>query len=180
MRDAAINPNAVKLMPASRQSKSIIKNLARFYIYELSRYSGEDIPNDGLFKASEACFHFDDYWRDAGHYPFLIQVDNQLAGFVLVNKKGSSKQVDWHLVEFYIIARFQNKGIGRQITRQLFNQFPGLWEVAQMPNNLPAIRFWRSTIQKLTNGQYTEVQKKIQNPHPHEMIIQQFTIKMNE
>ncbi len=178
MLNDVITPCKVKLIPADIKSKPVIKNLARFYVYELSRYSGEDIPESGLFEADEASFHYDHYWNKPGYYPFIIRVDNQLAGFVLINKKGSSKKVNWHLVEFYILASFQNKGIGRQIALQLLNQFPGLWEIAQMPNNLPAIHFWRSVIQKFTNGQYTEAKKRIRNPHPHEMIIQQFTSPM--
>ncbi|HBI21047.1 MAG TPA: GNAT family N-acetyltransferase [Legionella sp.] len=174
MLESAVDPCKVKLIPASIQSKSVIKNLARFYVYELSRYNGEDIPENGLFKAHDACFNYDSYWREAGHYPFIIRVDDHLAGFVLVNQKGSRSEVDWHLAEFFILAGFQNKGVGRHVVGLLLNRFSGLWEVAQMPNNLPAIHFWRSVIQQFTSGQYTETQQQVHNPHPHEMIIQRF------
>ena len=174
MLDNAAKPYNVRLIPARIQSKSVIKNMARFYVYELSRYSGEDIPENGLFKAHEDCFNYDRYWREAGHHPFIIRVDDHLAGFALVNKQGTRSEVDWHLAEFFILASFQKKGIGRQVAGLLLNQFSGVWEVAQMPNNLPAIHFWRSVIQPLTNGQYTEVQQQVKHPHPHEMVIQHF------
>lgn len=164
----------IKLIAAPIGSKSIIKNLARFYVYELSRYSGEDVADDGLFEAYDACFKFDNYWNEPGHYPFIIRVDHKLAGFVLLNKKGSSQYVDWHLVEFYILASFQGRGIGRKVALRLLNKFTGVWEIAQMPANLPAIQFWRSVIQSVTNGDYMEYREQIKNPEPHEMIVQRF------
>lgn len=163
-----------KLIPAGIELKPVIKNLARFYVYELSRYSGEDVSEDGLFEAYETCFNFDSYWTEAGHYPFIIRVDNQLAGFVLLNNIGSNPNVDWHLVEFYILASFQGRGIGRQVALQLLNAYQGVWEIAQMPENLPAIGFWRSVIQQFTQGKYTEHRELIINPEPHEMILQRF------
>ena len=169
-----LEPCKIKLIPAEIELKPVIKNLARFYVYELSRYSGEDIPEDGLFEAFDSCFNFDSYWSSSEHHPFIIRVNDKLAGFVLINKKGSQLDVDWHLAEFYIVASFQNKGIGRQIAVQLLNLFPGRWEVAQMPKNLPAINFWRSVIQQFTNGDYIEQRQQIHSPEPHEMIIQTF------
>lgn len=127
-----------------------------------------------MLEAYEACFNFDSYWNEEGYYPFIIRVEDKLAGFILVNKKGSTSDVDWYLAEFYIVAKFQNKGIGRQVALQVINKFPGLWEIMQIPKNLPAINFWRKVIQQFTRGKYTEQRKQIQTPKPHEMIIQKF------
>lgn len=167
----------IELNPAEIELKSVIKNLARLYVYELTRFTGEDIPENGLIEAHDDCFNFDRYWSKAGHYPFIIKVNNQLAGFVLINKEGSDSKVDWHVVEFYIVAKYQGKGIGRHIAHKLLTSFSGVWEVAQMPDNLPAIYFWRSIIQQVTKGKYVEQRKKIHHPTPHEMIIQTFKIE---
>jgi [ribosomal protein S5]-alanine N-acetyltransferase len=162
--------HTIELVPATIEFKPIIKNLARFYVYELTRYSEEDIPEDGLYEAYDASFNFDKYWEEAGYFPFIIRVDKKLAGFIFVNNEGSSSEVDWYLAEFYVLSKFQNKGIGRQVALQLLSQFTGTWEVTEMPKNLPAIRFWRSIIQQFTKGKYTE----IKSPNPHEMICQRF------
>ena len=174
MSEQIIEQCNIQLIPAEIELKPVIQNLARFYVYEFSRHSGEDIPESGLFEAVDACFNFDSYWSVAGHYPFIIRVDEKLAGFVLINKQGSSLGIDWHLAEFYIIAKFQGKGIGRQIAHQVLSKFPGVWQVAQTPHNVPAIHFWRSVIQQFTNGEYTEERKQIQTLDPHEMIVQTF------
>jgi len=162
---------------ASIELKPIIKNLARFYVYEFTRYTGEDFPQDGLLEAFETSFNFDKYWSDKDYYPFIFHVDDQLAGFALINKQGSSIDIDWYLAEFYIVAKFQNKGIGHYIAMQLFSQFSGMWEVMQIPNNIPALSFWRKIIQQLTKGQYTEALTQIQVPRPHQMIVHKFQTK---
>jgi predicted acetyltransferase len=164
----------VELLPARIELKPVIKNLARFYVYEFSKYNEEDFPEDGLYEPYESCFHFDHYWSEEGYHPFVIRVDDKLAGFVLLNKNGSSSNADWYLAEFYIAAKFQKKGIGRRIALQLLNKFHGTWEITQMPNNLPAIIFWRSVIQQFTKGQYKEERQQIQTPDPHEMIVHTF------
>lgn len=168
------NSYQIKCTLASIDLKPVIKNLARFYVYEFSRYTGEDFPKDGLLEAFETSFHFDNYWNNKDHYPFIFHVDDQIAGFALVNKNGSTIDVDWYLAEFYIVAKFQNKGIGRYIATDLLTQFSGTWELSQIPNNHLAVAFWRKVLQQLTDGQYTETLQEFQTPHPHQMLVHQF------
>src|SRR5437762_2269909 len=97
-----VNSNLkIALIPASAQLQPVIKNLARFYVYELSKYddnqSRSRIPEDGLYEAYELYFHFDNYWGKPGYYPFIIRVQDELAGFVLINKNAA-------FVKIYISA----------------------------------------------------------------------------
>ncbi len=168
----------IELIPASIKEKPVIKNLARFYVYELSRYdanqSRSKIPEDGLYEAYDKYFSFDSYWDKLGYHPFIIRVQDELAGFVLVNKNVSESDVDWHIAEFFIIAKFQGQGIGRQIAIKIFNQFSGTWEVMQMLLNKPAITFWKTVISDYTRGQYLEFRKTISEPEVHDMIVLKF------
>jgi predicted acetyltransferase len=174
MSEKIADRNQIQLIPAGAEFKSVIKNLARFYVYELSRFHEEDIPDDGLYEPYETSFNFDHYWQEPEHYPFIVRIENKLAGFVLINKKGSSDDIDWYLAEFYIIAKFQHKGFGRLLAFQLFKMFSGNWEISQMPTNLPAIKFWRSVLDHFTKGNYTEQRIQIEKPNPHEMITHKF------
>ena len=169
-----LNTYKIECIPATIKLKPAIQNLARFYVYEFTRYTEEGFPENGLLEAFESSFHFDNYWQDRDHYPFIFRVDNQLAGFALVNKKGCTNGVEWYLAEFYIVAKFQNKGIGRYIAMHLLTQFSGIWELRQISNNLPALTFWRKVLQDFTHGQYTETLQEFQTPHPHKMVIHKF------
>jgi [ribosomal protein S5]-alanine N-acetyltransferase len=168
----------VELIAAGVQLKSVIKNLARFYVYELSKYvispSRSKIPEDGLYEAYDLYFHFDNFWEKSGYYPFIIRVEDELAGFVLINKNGSESDVDWYMAEFFVIAKFQGKGIGQEIAIQVFNRFSGIWEVKQMPGNSPAIKFWHSVVNRYTNGQFSKSTKRFLDPEAYDMIVLKF------
>lgn len=168
----------IELIDAPITAKTTIQNLARFYVYELSRYSDNlpfwEFPEDGLYEAKDKYFHYDKYWSEPGYFPFLIRVDGELAGFALVKNKGLTPDIEWNLVEFFIVAKFQGKGIGRAIAKKIFDKFSGMWQLMQMPQNIPAIKFWQSVLNEYTKGQFSEEIRFLTDPIPHEMNVMKF------
>ncbi len=164
----------ITINPASSEDLSVVQNLGRFYVYEMSRYcgflKGWETPSNGLYE----CIDLSVYWNESNRYPFLIKIDNELAGFVLVNKIGSSPEVDWNMGEFFIVSKYQKKGVGHKVAVQIFKQFPGVWEVMQIPENKGAINFWEKVINCYTDGQFSRTQKVIPTPTPHPMIVLKF------
>lgn len=152
--------------------------MARFYVYELSKYDSDDtrsaIPEDGLYEAYDKYFHFDEYWNDPTRFPFVIWVNNQLGGFVLINKEGTVPEVDWCVAEFFIISKFQGKGVGREIALKIFKKFSGNWEIRQMLLNKPAINFLHSIVDDYTKGNFNKSVQTISYPEPHDMIVLTF------
>ena len=78
--------------------------------------------------------------------------------------------------EFFVVGKFQGKGIGKKIAFELFHRFPGFWEVMQMPPNLPAITFWKKVIAEYTHNQFKETIITSEEPEPHENILLSFKI----
>jgi predicted acetyltransferase len=137
----------MELVPATRVDYPIIQNMGRFYEYEMSRYcgwpwEGEDSGYPSLCLVA----NFKKYFEEENRYPFLIKVDNELAGFVLINKVGTTKDIDWNMGEFFILAKFQGKGVGKAAAREAFAKFSGAWEVLVIPENTKALEFWRKAI----------------------------------
>ncbi len=167
----------VTLLEAKKEDQETIQNLGRFYVYEMSRYCGFlpgwETPQNGLF----ACVDLRPYFENLNHYPFIVQVNGELAGFALINKAGSTPDVDWNMGEFFIISKFQGKGIGRRVAEQIFNQFPGVWETAQIPENEAAGYFWHKVIDRYTHGKFERSIKTIPYPTPHPMVILKFIAK---
>lgn len=167
----------VVLMKAERKDQETIQNLGRFYVYEMSRHCGHlegwEVPFNGLFECSD----LSSYFEKPDRYPFLIKVDGELAGFVLINKVGSTPDVDWNVGEFFVVSKFQGKGVGKAVAKQLFSQFPGLWESAQIPENRAARDFWERVVSQYTNGQYEKSLKTIDYPTPHPMVVLKFSSK---
>nr|WP_233417935.1 hypothetical protein [Rickettsia conorii] len=62
----------------------------------------------------------------------------------MLNKVGTHYKIDWNMGEFFIIARFQNKGVGRQVAKQIWQMHKRLWEVAVIPENKPALNDFKA------------------------------------
>ncbi|HAT4455397.1 TPA: GNAT family N-acetyltransferase [Legionella pneumophila] len=165
---------ALKIEEASLDDYLTIQNMARFYVYDLSRECGfisEDwaLPADGLYES----FDFKNYFEESTRKAFLIKIGNELAGFALLNQEGLYPDTAWNMGEFFITAKFQGKGLGYLAASELWKRHPGLWEVSVIPENKPALAFWRNIISRVTAGNYQEEIKTINyDPHqPHRVIF---------
>lgn len=169
----------ISLCEASEKDKDTIQNLGRFYVYEMSRYCGFlptwETPSNGLFE----CIDLSSYCEKPDRHAFLIKVDDELAGFVLINKIGSTPDVDWNIGEFFVVSKFQGKGVGRYVAEQIFNQFSGTWETTQIPENKAAIDFWEKVVANYSHGQFEKTLKTIPEPKPHPMIVLKFASQGN-
>lgn len=164
----------IELQTASDEDQETIQNLARFYLYDMSRYCGFLLnwpaPVNGLYE----CSTLSRYWSEPNRYPFLVRVDGEIAGFVLVNEEGTSLDVNWNMGEFFIVAKYQRKGIGKRVAEQIFDRFPGVWEVAQIPENESAVLFWRDVVGAYSGDRFEKSLKTIQEPKPHPMVVLKF------
>jgi ribosomal-protein-alanine N-acetyltransferase len=156
-----LDDKKLALEVASREAYPLIQNMGRFYVYDISEYLGHEhqfkLPRDGLYE----CIDFKKYWEDSESFPFLVHYDKEVAGFAIVDKKGSEPGVDFNMAQFFILRKFQGKGLGRLAAYRCFNRFPGVWEVMVMPRNEGAYRFWRTIIKGYTHNQFSEVTRPI-------------------
>lgn len=154
--------NQFKLIPAPLTDHPVIQNLGRFYVYDMSEYVREEdwaIPNDGLYE----CIDFKKYWQTDQAFPFLLRYNNELAGFVIIDKKGADPKTAFNMAQFFILRRFKGHGVGKYIAQLCFDQFRGNWEVMVMPANSGAYQFWTYCIQDYTGGKFTESEQTV--PH---------------
>ncbi len=169
----------IKLVQASLKDYPTIQNMARFYVYDRTAYMGWECPEDGLFE----CIDFKHYIQAPNEKDFLIKVDNEIAGFVLLDKINLLEPVDWNMGEFFVLAKFQGKGIAGIVAQQIFKEHPGKWSVAVMPENIKAVKFWRKIISAVSNREYKEVFKTEddlrtpENPDPYAMHVFSFKIQ---
>lgn len=170
----------ITLVKANKDDKETIQNLGRFYIYEMYRYCGFlpawKTPPNGLFE----CIDLSSYCEKSDRYAFMVKVNDELAGFALINKVGSSPDVDWNVGEFFITSKFQGKSVGSYVAEYIFNEFPGVWETSQIPENKAAIDFWGKVVSRYSNGKFEKSLKMIPEPKPHPMIVLKFHSKRME
>jgi predicted acetyltransferase len=145
----------VALIPAARSDMALVAALSRFYVYDIARAVAPaldwHLTRDWLFDPGDWSF----YW-DAGNHPFLIEADGQIAGFCLIDHRAVAETFDWNMGQFYVLGTLARRGIGARAARLAFERFPGIWQVTQVPENLPAIAFWRAVIGAHTGGRFDE------------------------
>ena len=166
-------PPIVTLVTASIDDYPLIQNMARFFVYDMSKECGHisdewRLPPDGLYES----FDFKSYFEDKSRRSYLIKVYDEVAGFVLLNKVTTEEKNDWNMGEFFILGKFQGEGVGKQVANQVWKDYPGLWEVSVIPENKSALKFWGNVIEIFTGDNFTKETKIIdQNKDQPKRII---------
>jgi predicted acetyltransferase len=144
----------ITLFPITAREKLALANLVQLYHYDLSEFNGADVDEQGCFNNEQ----LDLVWGAAGHYPFLMRVDMHLAGIALVSQQSRIHGIfDGHTIaDFFVLRRYRRQGVGRTAAMQLFDHFPGRWEVSSSAQNVPGHIFWRGVVDRYTGGHYEE------------------------
>ena len=79
------------------------------YQYDFSELLNTDLDEHWYFGYS----YLDYYWVESNRYPFVVRVDDKLAGFALVNKSTCLLDSQYALAEFFILRKYRKQGIGR-------------------------------------------------------------------
>jgi predicted acetyltransferase len=146
------------LCPATLAGYPIIQNLAQFYIYDVSRECGFSISENGLYEPND----YKSYVLEPLKKAFFIKVMNEIAGFVLLSQKTlESGNASHKIDQFFILAKFQHKGIGREVVFQILEKYSGQFEAYVLPQNKKALLFWHKVIGKYTNEKYISETKTI-------------------
>jgi predicted acetyltransferase/RimJ/RimL family protein N-acetyltransferase len=152
----------ISIIKATLDDYPCIQNMARFYVYDLSRECGSissdwAMPEDGLYES----FDFKNYFEEPSRKAFLVKVYDEIAGFVLLNQATESSANTWNIGEFFIIAKFQGVGIAHQVAKQIWNMHPSRWEVSVIPSNKSALNFWEKSISEFTYGAFNHQIKDV-------------------
>jgi predicted acetyltransferase len=156
----------IQVTPAQVVERPILRRMMELYQYDFTEFDGTELGPLGL----DDYPYLDHYWVEPERSPFLVRVEGNLAGFVLVARYNypTGCKDSWVMAEFFILRKYRHQGIGESGARIIFGQFPGPWQVAQINVNLPAITFWHKVIDRYTLGGYQE--HKLDNDHWHGLV----------
>lgn len=143
----------VALHPATEQDLPLARNLVPYYIHDMSEYLGWPCPPDGRF---EGCENLSTYWTDSRRRAFMFRAGLEPAGFAMVRADHEEPEVDYSVGEFFLLRKFRGRGVGERLAGELFDQFPGRWEVSQLVLNQAAVAFWRKVIGRYAGGRFEE------------------------
>lgn len=131
------------------------------YLYEFTNILDFNLNDEGFYTFD----NFSLYWTDANKYPFLVYVDGEIAGFVLV-QKGSPISDDkdiWDIDEFFVMRKFRRQGVGVSIVNLIWQRFKGPWQVRVLHKNTEALKFWEYAIHKFAGDQLNKTDFDMNN-----------------
>ena len=150
---------------ATPDEKEVVQNIDQFYLYEFARFMPDyyKLGDDGLFRDED----YAPYWDDSEKYPYLILHDDEKAGFALVEDKGKERV----LAQFFVLYKFQGKGIARIAALSVFRKHAGVWTVHSLLDNPKSAGFWPKVIGECSSGRFTIDLQEPKNTH----LIYRFT-----
>lgn len=142
-------PN-IELKLAGTPDHQRIVNLMQFYNYDFSEWIPLPFAEDGFFALRPKL----DYLASATTSPFLILVDGEVAGFVIVDDEVHAEGARHNIGYFFVSRRFRGLGVGKQVVSDLLTRFPGAWQIWHVKENLGAAAFWAKVIPLVSGGDY--------------------------
>ena len=134
-----------------------LTNVYPFYLHDLSEF------DDGYYHLDDRGRwmpdHLPSWLDDPADHPLILIESGERVGAALINVAPSphvSPGVAFRMCEFFVLRARRGRGIGRRAVFALFDRFPGVWEISELPRNAPAIRFWRRVIGEYSHGRFRE------------------------
>ncbi|MBC8999080.1 GNAT family N-acetyltransferase [Pseudomonas sp. N40(2020)] len=147
----------VELHPAQRDELQTLENLMQFYMYDFSQWLPLKLAEHGFFSIQPK----DEYWRHPATQPFLIRVDDELAGFVTVDNETHIASAEHNIGYFFLARRFRGQGVAQFVVSALLSRIPGQWQIFHIDANRPAQRFWARLMPELSGGELTLLQREV-------------------
>jgi len=120
----------------------------QFYVYDFTEFTNLAIRENGSYPMLP---DLHTYWGDTEHkQPYIIKVDQEIAGFILVKQIESGARCYNYLAHFFILRKFRGSGIGLQAAKLVIHAHDGEWEMYQLENNIQAQKFWDKVLNELT------------------------------
>ena len=164
----------IELTPATRTDLPVMQAMASYYVYDMSEFLGDqpgwEFPDSGAYE----CDDLRPYFEDPKAFPHVIRVSGELAGFAIVNGRGSDAEVEFNMAQFFVHRKFKGRGVGAYATTECFRRYRGLWEVMVIPGNRGAHAFWRRVIGAFTGGAFTEQRRRVRHLGDSEQDIFRF------
>jgi len=93
--------------------------------------------DQGLYGCNEMV---DKYYQNEKCIPYIIRVDDKIAGFAVVMGINSEKfDIDFYIAEFFIIYDYRKQGVGQFVANSIFDKHKGKWDLFYTPKNLNGI-----------------------------------------
>lgn len=131
------------------KDKDILYRLLQYSLFEESLTDLNEMNDEGIFEYK----YFDSYFVDDDRDAFFIKEkdSNKLLGFVMVNTYVQKYDFGHSIAEFMVIPKYRGNKIGKKVAFQIFDMYPGNWEVSPSFGSESAYNFWKRVIEEYSN-----------------------------
>ena len=152
---------------ATREDQALLFRMLQFYYFEATQWSGEDLLEDGLYE-SDAAGVASYCEPDGVDVAWLLKVDGQVAGFVLVESIPFEGGQIRELADLFVMPKYRRLGLAEAATRKIVPGHEGPWLLSVFRKDERALRYWQGAFARLP---FRSVQ-----PGPHHALFHQFII----
>ncbi|WP_379993962.1 GNAT family N-acetyltransferase [Devosia nitrariae] len=126
----------VLIVAATAEDKPVVANLIQLYLYDMTAELPFPVGRDGKFEYD----YLDRFWQ----YPYLVLVDDELAGFALVidSCPVTSAAPCFFMAEFFVLKAYRGQGVGRAAFADILRRHHGRWHIGVIDRNEGANAFW--------------------------------------
>lgn len=133
---------------AKFDDKTLLFRLLQLYFYDSTRWSGEDVQEDGLYECEQdgLLSYFD---PDSGNRAYILRVNGKPAGFALVEDVPFEGK---HISEFsdlFVLPKYRRLGLASTATTQIVIDSEVPWLFAVFRNDVEAMRYWQASFKRL-------------------------------
>ena len=142
----------IYLTKVKKEEKEILYRLLQYSLFEESENDLNEMNEQAEFEYK----YFDAYFTDDDRYAYFIKEKetNKLLGFSLVNEHVQKFENGHSIAEYLVIPKYRRNKIGKNVAFEIFNRFPGNWEVSPSYNSEKAYLFWKHVIEEYTKNNY--------------------------
>jgi aminoglycoside 6'-N-acetyltransferase I len=156
----------VEVRESTSETAHVIRNLYPLYLHDLSAFNGVAPNAHGSCEpastvrtlAQQGDLAYQTVWweKPGVLFPLLVLVAGMPAGFALIaSPPYIPPNVDFSVAEFFIVRPHRGRGIGERAAIAVFEKFQGRWDLAILPKNHAARRFWRDVIGRYMHGEFS-------------------------
>ena len=127
------------LVKIEKSNINILKNLFQLYVHDISYYLTWEVNSSGEFEA----YSLDEWIENKNNFGYLIYSENNICGFVMVDKEFKVLSEGFNLSEIFILNSYKGKGLASKVLRYLFDEFKSDWEVRPVYKSKVAEEFWK-------------------------------------
>ncbi|PSW17562.1 GNAT family N-acetyltransferase [Photobacterium sanctipauli] len=142
----------VSLVKIEPHLRSVLENLFQYYVYDMSEFMEFTLNDEGQYAFDSS--QFDVYWERDDHFPYLIIVGSELAGFALVRRYPSNTSI-YDIEQFFVLRKFKGKGVGKKALELVLKSYPGKWQIRVLIENMFALNFWKSAVSNVVGCEYS-------------------------